>query len=385
MKVMWIGHSGLLFISGKHKLLIDPYLSNSLRLVDRFFWRKTAIKSRLYSLKPDVIAITSSQIDRNDLKSIWRVSTGPFWFLGKYNLFYRISRYRPTILASREAYDIGKKGLNLRRSPFTVIEAGVEWSVGDMTILAVPAVTSDLTAFGLIITDNTDGRKYYVASNTLYSQDLIDFLPKDIYAAFIPIGGMFGSMNAIDASRFAKALNPKYAIPVQFGTIDRVKPDEFTYENKVVPKIYKIIDFDEDGGVSVSHSGLNIFYNEKRKRKKKLPKELAKELKEEKAPLLEAPKKLKTKSKKAQKPKKDEKEASQENALPPLENEIIDSEALISADEVQAVTAEISTKALDDAPALENNKVSENGEKTENVSGDEAKDEKTADTGAQNQ
>ena len=286
MKVMWTGHGGLLFISGKHKLLIDPYLSNSLRMVDRFFWRKTVIKSRLYSIKPDVIAITSSQIDRNDLKSIKRISSGPFWFLGKFNLFYRVSRYRPTILASREAYDIGKKGLELRRSPFTVIESGVEWSLGDMTLLAVPAVTSDLTAFGLIITDNTDGKKYYVASNTLYSQDLIDFLPKDIYAAFIPIGGMFGSMNAIDASRFAKALNPKYAIPVQFGTIDRVKPSEFTYENKLIPKIYKIIDFDADGGATVSSSGINVFYNEKRRRKKKLPKELAKEAKAEDTTLL---------------------------------------------------------------------------------------------------
>ena len=314
MKVMWIGHSGLLFISGKHKVLIDPYLSNSLRVVDRFFWRKTAIKSRLYSLKPDVIAITSSQIDRNDLKSIRRLAHGSLWFLGKYNLFYRVSRYRPTILASREAYDIGTKGLNLRRSPFTAIEAGVEWTVGDMTILAVPAVTSDLTAFGLIITDNTNGRKYYVASNTLYSQDLIDFLPKDIYAAFIPIGGMFGSMNALDASRFAKALNPKYAIPVQFGTLDRVKPDEFTYENKVVPKIYKIIDFDEDGGVSVSNSGINIFYNEKRGRKKKLPKKLAKEAKAEDTTLLldEAKEPISEEAKKLQ-----AQETSAQNSLSP--------------------------------------------------------------------
>ena len=290
MKVMWIGHGGLLFISGKHKVLIDPYLSNSLRAVDRFFWRKTTIKSRLYSLKPDVIAITSSQIDRNDLKSIRRLAHGPFWFLGKLNIFYRVSRYRPTILASREAYDIGTKGLNLRRSPFTAIEAGVEWTVGDMTILAVPAVTSDLTAFGLIITDNTNGRKYYVASNTLYCQDLIDFLPKDIYAAFIPIGGMFGSMNVFDASRFAKALNPKYAIPVQFGTLDRVKPEDFTYSGRIIPKMYKIIDFENDGGASVSSSGISFFYNEKRRHQKKMPKEITKEASTEQVALQSEPK-----------------------------------------------------------------------------------------------
>ncbi len=269
MKVMWIGHGGLLFISGKHKVLIDPYLSNSLRLVDKFFRRKTVIKSRLYSLKPDVVVVTSSQIDRNDLKTIRRVSSGPFWFLGKYNVFGRFSKYRPTILASRNAYEECRKGLNLRRSPFTAFESGVEWSLGDMTIKAVPAVTYDLTAFGLIITDNADGRKYYVASNTLYCEDLIECLPKDIYAAFIPIGGMFGSMNAIDASRFAKAINPEYAIPVQFGTLDSVKPEDFLANGRIIPKIYKVIDFDCEGAPAVSSSGVDFFYNEKRPKQKK--------------------------------------------------------------------------------------------------------------------
>ena len=357
MKVMWIGHGGLLFVSGKHKVLIDPYLSNSLRVVDRFFWRKTVIKSRLYALKPDVIAITSSQIDRNDPKSIRRLAHGPFWFLGKYNLFYRFSKYRPTILTSREAYDIDKKGINLRRLPFTAIEAGVEWSLGDMTIMAVPAVTSDLTAYGIIITDNTDGRKYYVASNTLYSQDLIDFLPKDIHASFLPIDGMFGSMNALDASRFAKSLSPKYAIPVQFGTLDRVKPKEFTYEGKVVPKIYKVIDFDEDGGVKVSNSGINIFYNEKKRRKKKAPKEKIKEekeaLTENAPPLLCEPKKAKGKTKKYIKPPKNKAPKSLQNVPPALKNVIAEGAlALESEDVKESALALESEDATDNAPIL---------------------------------
>ena len=268
MKVMWIGHGGLLFVSGKNKILIDPYLSNSLRLDDKFFKRRTRIKASLYALKPDVIVMTSAQKDRADLKTIRRLSEGPFWFLGQYNIFGKYSKYRPTILASEGAFNKAKS-LKLKHFPLTMFESGCEWSLGDMTIKAVPAITSDLSAFGLIITDNEDGKKYYVASNTLYCEELIESLPKDIYCGFFPIGGIFGSMNAIDASRFAKALNPEYAVPVQFGTIDRVKPEQFIVGGRIIPKIYKIIDFNSPDGPSVSNSGINVFFNEKSSKKMK--------------------------------------------------------------------------------------------------------------------
>ena len=267
---MWTGHGGLLFVSGKNKVLIDPYLSNTLRLVDWSFTRKKKIKRSLFALKPDVVAITSSQIDRNDWKTIIRIARGPFWFLGKFNFFYKFSKYRPTILSSKLSYWNNVKHLTyLKRSPFTMFKPGLEWSLGDMTIKAVTAITSDHSAFGLIITDNEDGKKYYVASNTLYSEELINSLPKDIFAAFIPIGGMFGSMNVIDASRFAKAIDAEYSVPVQFGTIDRVNPEEFIVGNRIIPKIYKVIDFNTPGGPTVSNNGINIFFNEKAKWKRK--------------------------------------------------------------------------------------------------------------------
>ena len=268
MKVMWIGHGGLLFVSGKNKILIDPYLSNSLSLDDKFFRRRTRIKASLYALKPDVIITTSSQRDRADFKTIRRLSEGPFWFLGQYNIFGRFSKYRPTILASENAYSKAKT-LGLKHRPLTMFEPGCEWSLGDMTIKAVPAITSDFSAFGLIITDNEDGKKYYVASNTLYCEDLIKSLPTDIYCGFFPIGGIFGSMNAIDASRFAKALNPEYAVPVQFGTLDRVKPEQFIVGGRIIPKIYKVIDFNSPEGPTVSNSGISVFFNEKLSKRKR--------------------------------------------------------------------------------------------------------------------
>ena len=253
MKIMWIGHGGLLLISGKHKVLIDPYLSDSLRLVNRIFKRRMRIKRRLFYTKPDVTIITSSHPDRCDLKTVKKLARDRF-------------RYTPTILACESAFRAAKDGWGLKRANITMFEKGLEWSLGDMTIKAVDAKTDDRSAFGVIITDNNTGKKYYVASNTLYSEELIASLPNDLYAAFIPISGMFGSMNLLDAQRFAKELNAQYTIPVQFGTLDKTKAESFVCGGRILPKIYKIMDFDGEDGVSLSNDGLDFFYNEKPKK-----------------------------------------------------------------------------------------------------------------------
>lgn len=250
MKVMWIGHGGLLFICGKHKVLIDPYLSDSLRLVNRLFKRRMRIKRRLFYTKPDVTVITSSHPDRCDIKTVKKLAKG---HLG----------YTPTILACESAFRTASEAWGLKRANVTMFEKGLEWSLGDLTIKAVDAKTDDRSAFGVIITDNDTGKKYYVASNTLYSKELIESLPNDLYAAFIPISGTFGSMNILDAQRFAKELNAQYTVPVQFGTLDKTKAEAFVSGGRILPKIYKIMDFDADGGVSLSNDGIDFFYNEK--------------------------------------------------------------------------------------------------------------------------
>lgn len=260
MKVMWIGHGGLLFVSGKHKVLIDPYLSDSLRLVNRIFKRRMRIKRRLFYIKPDVTVITSAHPDRCDIKTVKKLAKCRFG-------------YTPTILACESAFRTAGESWGLKRANVTMFEKGLEWSLGDMTIKAVDAKTDDRSAFGVIITDNDTGKKYYVASNTLYSEELISSLPSDLYAAFIPISGMFGSMNILDAQRFAKELNAHYTVPVQFGTLDKTKAESFVSGGRILPKIYKIMDFDDESGVSLSSDGMDFFFNEKEKKPQKAQEE----------------------------------------------------------------------------------------------------------------
>ena len=257
MKVMWIGHGGLLFVSGKSKVLIDPYLSDSLRFQNKLLKRKKGVKRKLFTIKPDIIILTSSHPDRTDFKTIKKFESK------------RSSTYMPTILACESSFKIASEDWKLKRANNIMFEKGLEWSLGNMTISAVGARTDDRSAFGIIITDNEDGKKYYIASNTLYSEELLNELPTDLYAAFVPISGTFGSMNIIDASRFAQKLNAQYTVPVQYGMFDKLKAEQFVVVGRIIPKIYKLIEFEESNS-----TGLDFHYNEKLVSQKKKKEQL---------------------------------------------------------------------------------------------------------------
>ncbi len=63
MKHIWLGQGGLLLISGKLRIVIDPYLSNSMRSVDRTMKRKVKIKRKFLKVKPDMLILTNSHPD----------------------------------------------------------------------------------------------------------------------------------------------------------------------------------------------------------------------------------------------------------------------------------------------------------------------------------
>ena len=274
MKVMWIGHGGLLFVSGKTKVVIDPYLSNSLSVLDSSLSRKLRIKRKLLRIKPNALILTSSLPEHTDWKTIKK-------YLNKKR------KNKIAVLSCRNTYDkmvienepfkkkvmkkITKKQRIYRSANHTAFAPGMEWSVGDLTIRAVSAYSNDPTAFGLIIQDRTDGKKYYVAGPTMYNEKLFEELPDDLYAAFVPIGGEFGMMNNIDAVRFAKRLDSEFVVPMAYGMFNkRLKPDiDFKVAGRVLPKAYRIIEFTLCPLQPLFNSGLDIFYNEKLPKKKK--------------------------------------------------------------------------------------------------------------------
>ena len=115
-----------------------------------------------------------------------------------------------------------------------------QWSEGGLIFTAVKAEHSDPTPIGVIIDDGE--KKYYVTGDTLYNEDIFSDIPDDIYTVFLPVNGVGNNMNMTDAARFAKRIGAKKVVPIHTGMFDELDVNAFTCENKVVPRIYEIVE-----------------------------------------------------------------------------------------------------------------------------------------------
>ena len=66
MKITWLGQAGLLFDNGKTKIMIDPYLSNSVEKYEPKNYRRVPVKEVFLSVTPDVMIFTHDHLDHYD-------------------------------------------------------------------------------------------------------------------------------------------------------------------------------------------------------------------------------------------------------------------------------------------------------------------------------
>ena len=231
MKVLWLGQGGLLFVSGKTKIMIDPYLSDSLSKHNYDFVRRMKINKKLFKVKPDALIITNSHSDHADIETIERL------------VKRRKNKKKLTVLSCESVFDELVDIPTVCQANHIMLEQGSEWTIDNINICAVSAKTDDKSAFGVIITDSEENKKYYVTGDTLFSKLVLEDLPSDIYATFLPINGEYGSMNLTDAKRFARRVNSEFFVPIHFGMFDKVNPKEFDIPNAIIPSAYKIINF----------------------------------------------------------------------------------------------------------------------------------------------
>ena len=50
MQIVWLGQGGLMLVSQRHKLLVDPYLTNTLKKLDNRMKRRVGIKKKYFKL-----------------------------------------------------------------------------------------------------------------------------------------------------------------------------------------------------------------------------------------------------------------------------------------------------------------------------------------------
>ena len=224
MKITWIGQAGLLIETGGKKIMVDPYLSDSVEAINPKNWRRVAVDESLFEEDIDMIVITHDHLDHLDPQTLER-------FLKKDKIL--------TVLAPYNAWQQVRK--NGKDHNYVMFNRGTVWTQDGITFTAVKAEHSDLTAIGFIIDDGEF--KVYVTGDTLYNKDIFPELPKNLDAVFLPVNGVGNNMNISDAKQFAKMTEAKKAIPIHWGMFDELDVSDFDLVNAIIPKIYEEVKF----------------------------------------------------------------------------------------------------------------------------------------------
>ena len=220
MKVTYLGQAGLLFEKRGFKIMIDPYLSDSVEKINPKNYRRVPVDESFFKIKPDVMIFTHNHLDHYDPKTVSH-------FIDENSNI--------TVLAPKSVWDeVRKIGGN---NNYILFNRHTEWTQNGINFTAVKAEHSDITPIGVIIDDGE--RKYYVTGDTLYNEEIFADIPSDIYALFLPVNGVGNNMNMTDAARFAKRINAERTVPIHIGMFDELTADEFDCKNRVIPEIYK--------------------------------------------------------------------------------------------------------------------------------------------------
>ena len=220
MKITYLGQAGLLFEKDGFKIMIDPYLSDSVEKINPKNYRRVPVDESFLKIKPDVMIFTHNHLDHYDPETVSH-------FIDENS--------NTTVLAPKSVWDeVRKIGGN---NNYILFNHHTEWTEKGIRFTAVKAEHSDITPIGVIIDDGE--RKYYVTGDTLYNEDIFADIPSDIYALFLPVNGVGNNMNMTDAARFAKRINAERTVPIHIGMFDELAADEFDCKNRVIPEIYK--------------------------------------------------------------------------------------------------------------------------------------------------
>ena len=95
MKITWIGQAGLILKSQGKTVIVDPYLSDSVKKVNPHNYRRVPVDTNLFGIKPDIIILTHNHMDHTDEETLRH---------------YITQDSRVTVLASGEAW---KRCVNL--------------------------------------------------------------------------------------------------------------------------------------------------------------------------------------------------------------------------------------------------------------------------------
>ncbi len=226
MRVTWLTQSGLLFENSRARIMVDPYLADTMGDLDPKKKRKIPADKSFLEVSPDLILITHDHVDHCNEESLRALLN---------------TERAVTVLASESAYNHLMRMELPYQHNIVLLAPHTVWSERGITFYAVHAEHSDRSAIGFII---DDGKKtYYVSGDTLYNYDVIDdvldLVEDGVDYAFLPINGRGNNMNAKDAADFAYEIDAKHAVPTHYGLVDEIDPSDFDFDDRVILNPYE--------------------------------------------------------------------------------------------------------------------------------------------------
>ncbi len=223
MNITYLGQAGWLFDTGKTTVMIDPYLSDSCRVLAETNHRRVPVDERFLRMKPDLLVFTHNHQDHYDPETAEQILAGDTAI---------------TVLCPTSVWQVARKLGGPHN--YVCFDRHTRWTQGGVRLTAVKAEHSDPYAIGVLIDDGRD--VYYVSGDTLYNTEVLADLPKGLKAAFFPINGRGNNMNVTDAMAFAEATGARYAVPCHVGMMDDMTADGFVNANRVVPVVYQTLE-----------------------------------------------------------------------------------------------------------------------------------------------
>lgn len=221
MKITWLGQAGLLFETNNMKIMVDPYLSNSVVKVNPNNYRRVPVDERFFEVRPDIMIFTHNHLDHYDPETVKHFIS---------------AETQITVLAPTSVWnEVRQFG---GRNNYVMFNRWSQWTENEVRFSAVKAEHSDACAIGVIL--EAEGKKYYITGDTLYNEEIFGDLPEDIDAIFLPVNGLGNNMNMTDAKRFCERVGAA-AVPMHCGLFDNMDLHDFAYEDKVVPEFYREI------------------------------------------------------------------------------------------------------------------------------------------------
>ena len=222
MEITWLGQAGLLFETEGKKIIVDPYLSDSVEKVQPQNYRRIAVDKSFLDIKPNIILLTHSHIDHMDNETLCH---------------YLDAESSVSVFSPYSVWKEVRKFGGLKNN-YVLFNSGTSWTEGETVFRAVKAEHSDEYAIGIIIT--SCGRNYYITGDTLYSEKVFESLPNiEFDTVFLPINGVGNNMNVTDAIKFAERIKAKKVIPLHYGMFDCIDPVNIDLPNKKILNIYQ--------------------------------------------------------------------------------------------------------------------------------------------------